>query len=39
MVQHQITNRDCQFDVVGIKADPNEPKTWQVELIQNAFRL
>ncbi len=39
MVQHRIENRDCRFDVVGIKGDPNEPKTWEVELVQDAFRL
>ena len=39
LTQHQIENRDCRFDVVGIKGNPNEPKTWEVELVQDAFRL
>ena len=39
MTQHRIVNRDCRFDVVGIKGDPNAPKTWQIELIPDAFRL
>ena len=39
MIQHRIVNRDCRFDVVGIKGDPGEPKTWEIELVQDAFRL
>jgi putative endonuclease len=39
VAQHRIENRDCRFDVVGIKGSPNEPKTWEVELAQDAFRL
>jgi putative endonuclease len=39
LTQHRITNRDCRFDVVGIKGDPNTPKTWQIELVPDAFRL
>ena len=39
MTQHRIANRDCRFDVVGIKGSPGEPKTWEVELVQDAFRL
>ena len=26
MIQHRIENRDCRFDVVGIKGDPTNPK-------------
>ena len=37
--QHRIVNRDCRFDVVGIKGNPEEPKTWEIELVQDAFRL
>ena len=39
LTQHRIKNRDCRFDVVGIKGDPNAPKTWQIELVPDAFRL
>ena len=39
MVQHRIENRDCRFDVVGIKGNPDAPKTWDLELVQDAFRL
>jgi putative endonuclease len=39
VAQHRIENRDCRFDVVGIKGNPNEPETWEVELVQDAFRL
>jgi len=39
MIQHRIQNRDCRFDVVGIKGDPNQSKTWEIELVQDAFRL
>ena len=39
MAQHRIENRDCRFDVVGIKGNPNQPKTWEIELVQDAFRL
>ncbi len=39
MTQHRIENRDCRFDVVGIKGNPNQPKTWEIELVQDAFRF
>lgn len=39
LAQHQIENRDCRFDVVGIKGDPEAPKSWQIELVRDAFRL
>lgn len=39
LAQHRIENRDCRFDVVSIKGDPNQPKTWEIELVQDAFRL
>lgn len=39
LAQHRIENRDCRFDVIGIKGTPNEPKTWSIELVQDAFRL
>jgi len=39
MAQHKSENRDCRFDVVGIQGDPNQPKQWDIELIQDAFRL
>jgi len=37
--QHRIENRDCRFDVVGIQGDPDEPKNWEIQLVQDAFRL
>lgn len=37
--QHRLVNRDCRFDVVGIKGDPGDPKNWKIELVQDAFRL
>ena len=39
MTRHKIENRDCRFDVVGIKGDPDEPKQWEIQLVQDAFRL
>ncbi len=39
LTRHKIENRDCRFDVVGIQGDPNQPKQWDIELIQDAFRL
>lgn len=39
LVQHRIENRDCRFDVVGIKGNPNEPELWEIELVQDAFQL
>jgi putative endonuclease len=39
MTQHRIESRDCRFDVVGIKGNPSQPKTWEIELVQDAFRL
>ncbi len=39
MAQHRIEDRSCRFDVVGIRGNPREKKTWEVELVQDAFRL
>ncbi len=39
LTRHKIENRDCRFDVVGIKGDPTQPKTWEIELVEDAFRL
>ena len=39
LAQHRIENRDCRFDVVGIKGNLDEPKTWEIEVVQNAFQL
>ncbi len=39
LTRHKIVNRDCRFDVVAITGDPEKPKEWQIELIQDAFRL
>ena len=39
MTQHRIQNRDCRFDVVGIKGKPDHPKFWEIELTQDAFQL
>ncbi len=39
LTQHKIEKRDCRFDVVGIQGDPNQAKRWDIELIQDAFRL
>ena len=39
LAQHRIQDRVCRFDVVGIQGDPNKPKTWEIQLVQDAFRL
>lgn len=39
LARHHIENRDCRFDVVGIQGDPNSSKTWEIELVTDAFRI
>ena len=39
LARYQVQDRDCRFDVVSITGDPEKPKEWKIELIQDAFRL
>ena len=39
LAQHKILDRECRFDVVAILGDPETPKNWEIELIQDAFRV
>jgi len=39
LAKHKIRDRECRFDVVSILGDPETPKSWEIELIQDAFRV
>ncbi len=39
LAKHKIQDRECRFDVVSILGDPETPKSWEIELIQDAFRV
>jgi len=39
LARYKVQDRDCRFDVVSITGDPGNPKEWEIELIQDAFRL
>ena len=39
LAKHKIQDRECRFDVVSILGDPEFPKNWEIELIQDAFRV
>ncbi len=38
LAKHKITQRDCRFDVVSVLGEPGNPKSWEVEVIPDAFR-
>lgn len=37
--RNEVWDRDCRFDVVAVSGDPEEPKTWKLELYPDAFRF
>ncbi len=37
--RNEVWDRVCRFDVVAVSGDPEEPKSWKVELFADAFRL
>ncbi|MCF8720428.1 YraN family protein [Nitrospina gracilis] len=39
LTQYRVADRPCRFDVVAITGDPENPKGWKIEVIQDAFRL
>jgi len=39
LAKHKIQDREYRFDVVSILGDPEFPKNWEIELIQDAFRV
>ena len=39
LFQRKVENRDCRFDIVSITCPSDDPKTWQIELIKDAFRV
>lgn len=39
LAQYRAADRPCRFDVVAITGDPENPKGWKIEVIQDAFRL
>ncbi|MBI4388707.1 MAG: YraN family protein [Nitrospinae bacterium] len=38
LARHKIEGRDCRFDVVSIVALSDDPKSWVIELLPDAFR-
>ncbi len=38
-VSKGLLERDCRFDVVAISGEPENPKSWEVEIYQDAFRI
>ncbi|MCA9483560.1 MAG: YraN family protein [Nitrospina sp.] len=36
--RHNLWDQDCRFDVVAVSGEPEDPATWQVELVPNAFQ-
>ena len=39
LAKHNIQDRECRFDVVSILGNPETPKDWKIELIQDVFRV
>ena len=39
LMRYKVENRDCRFDIVSITCPTDDPKTWQIELIKDAFRV
>ncbi|MFQ5450694.1 MAG: YraN family protein [Nitrospinaceae bacterium] len=39
LAKHKIEGRDVRFDVVGITGSPENPETWKIDLLEDAFRL
>lgn len=37
LTRHKVENRECRFDIVSILAPSEDPKTWEIELIKDAF--
>ena len=37
LVQYRVENRECRFDIVAILAPTEDPVTWELELIKDAF--
>ncbi|QPJ63835.1 MAG: YraN family protein [Candidatus Nitronauta litoralis] len=38
-ISNGLLGRDCRFDVVAITGAPEDPKSWKLELFQDAFRF
>lgn len=38
LAKYKVEGRECRFDVVAITGEPDQPKTWKVELLKDAFR-
>ncbi len=39
LAKYDIRDRDLRFDVVCVTGDPDDPKSFAVELLQDAFRV
>lgn len=38
LAKHKIVDREVRFDIVALSGDPSQPESWEIELIQDAFR-
>lgn len=39
LAKHKIQDREIRFDVIAVSGAPDQPKSWDIELLQDAFRL
>ena len=39
LTRHKVENRECRFDIVAILARSDDPKTWEIDLIKDAFSV
>ncbi|MBC8284275.1 MAG: YraN family protein [Nitrospinae bacterium] len=39
MAKHRLLENLARFDVVGLTSDPGDPKSFQIELLENAFQI
>jgi putative endonuclease len=37
LVNYKVENRECRFDIVAIRSHTEDPSTWEIELVKDAF--
>jgi putative endonuclease len=37
LMNYKVENRECRFDIVAILAPTEDPTTWEIDLIKDAF--
>lgn len=38
LASHKVDGRQCRFDVVSVTGHPDHPDSWEIKLLQDAFR-